>query len=822
MIYPIRKSALGPALSLLLFIILSTRSPLFGLENSINIGELSGKATENYPVQIARPFLKGEIVNFPQATVDGSPVQTQADVKTRWEDGSVKHAVLCFYIPNLKANATVRVNFKNQATGNNDGFLDKAGMLAPKLDFEAAMEMSGASTLKASARTMITDGAFTYWLKGGIATSVIIADHSIARKYDVGFDAHRAIRPIFLATFWPLINKVQVRYIGEIANTEAMEDQTYGLKLTSGLTSPQLAYSNPAVMHASNSRWTRVAWIGGAPNPISINHYLAYLTRTRFIPNYDPRKSIPAAALTQAYVNFKATNTDLYGAGEWQKAQGTAGGRQDIGPLPDWTVRWLYTGDKRMEEIAFTHADLSAAWPIHFREGKASKTLDAEGTVNGVGHVLSIRKRPTVFLSWLDYGYTLAADLVTPVAKLAVNTWVPNTAHQPECVAVQYMLTGDYWYLEELQFWASWDAAQSNGAAIIYTNGRGPTGAEGGIADEIRGQAWVLRTRVMAALLTPDSFPEKPYFTGLINDAISIWEGMHNITVSSFFNTPNWKWGRKFLTSVADVPPLNQWQKGAPEFAQVDYGIDKTKTYAAVSNFEQNFMMFSLGRARDLGFPAGPLATYLSVCVAGQVTQKDYNPYLISNGRLPTMRLPDTAYFKTWPELQKGYLPTNQVIAAFPLDDAVHGYDFIGLTAVAATNNGTAWNFMRTAVLGAPILSTNPKWAILPVDSIYDVVIGINKFKNRSFPNSGSNGMKLNWDQGGNRLNLFAPIQTGSELSIDLYNSMGIRVRNWSLPRTNAGEYALSFSGLEPAEGSYVCRVRGKDVDLADRILLYR
>jgi len=62
--------------------------------NTIRITEVEGTTINNHPMQIGRPFIKGEIANYPQVLVNGSPLLTQANIKTRWEDGSVKHAIL--------------------------------------------------------------------------------------------------------------------------------------------------------------------------------------------------------------------------------------------------------------------------------------------------------------------------------------------------------------------------------------------------------------------------------------------------------------------------------------------------------------------------------------------------------------------------------------------------------------------------------------------------------------------------------------------------------------------------------------------------------
>jgi hypothetical protein len=97
--------------------------------NFLTIYEKANVTTVNYPMQIARPFIKSEIQNFPQAIVNGIPVSTQADVKQWYSDGSVEHAIISFFIPQLAANDSVLVSFQNQNTGNNNGALSQQQML---------------------------------------------------------------------------------------------------------------------------------------------------------------------------------------------------------------------------------------------------------------------------------------------------------------------------------------------------------------------------------------------------------------------------------------------------------------------------------------------------------------------------------------------------------------------------------------------------------------------------------------------------------------------------------------------------------------------
>lgn len=60
----------------------------------ITIQETSGSAQSGRPFTIGRFFAKGEIANFPQPSISGTPLAIwQADVKTRWRDGTARCAV---------------------------------------------------------------------------------------------------------------------------------------------------------------------------------------------------------------------------------------------------------------------------------------------------------------------------------------------------------------------------------------------------------------------------------------------------------------------------------------------------------------------------------------------------------------------------------------------------------------------------------------------------------------------------------------------------------------------------------------------------------
>lgn len=716
--------------------------------NTATVTETDGVTTTNYPVQIARPFVKGEIPNFPTVFIDGQAVPTQADVKVRWPDGSVKHAVLSFLIPSFQANSTVTLTFGNQSSANNVP-LTPAQMLDPSFDFDAQITVSnGGQQQTASARQMLQDRNFTYWTSGPIATTIILADHSANRAYDLGSDSYRPFRPIFHATFWPQIHKVKVRYIGEVANTEAYEDFTVdGLSLTAGNSSPQAVYSLPSAklpftMYAS-TRWTRTAWVGGAPSQMAMNPNLTYLESTGMVPSFDLSLRPSATALAQygsewtdpnAW-NGTAPHSDVGDPGLWTNAldMSVGGGRYEIGLYPTWVVIWLYTGDINLQNEMFGQADLASSWPMHFREGNPAKFFDRAKTVPGIGKPISIRARPSLF-TWPGYlmaGYATPDDQITPVGTYADGSsaplaggWLPDGAHQPDPYSIPYMVSGDYWYLEELQFWTSFDSLKYDPTAT-----RGSDGSYGGIFDEVRGDAWVFRNRVRAAVLSPDGTPEQQLFTDLTHEAVAIWEGVHGVTGTPYENTDLWVWGRDvgrnwtYFQMNGAISPLHFWSIGCDQCVQ-DYEMDSSVVKSAYSTWTHNYLALAFKNAQEMGFETYPLLSWLSLFQLGQMNDPGYNPWLIGIYMTPSNKLPDGQWFQTWADVKAAFLPQYQTLTAWPDDATVtytdHPYDLIARAALATMTDqpggSQAWSNINQ-MIGPDLLSNlndDPKWGIVP------------------------------------------------------------------------------------------------------------
>ncbi len=684
-------------------------------ENSITVSDASGEGISNCPLRIARPFIRGEIHGIPQAVIEGNPVPTQVDVKTRWPDGSVQHAILSFIILRLHGDTPLKIGFAPQSAAPEPA-IDPAQFLAPRFNFDAQIQITrDGKTEAVSARKMLEDGSFVTWCKGPIATTLILADHSVRRKYDFGFESLRPIRPIFHATFWPSIGQVFVRAVAENSNTESLQDVEYDVRLTAGHESPGEMFRQAGIIHQAGTRWTRRFWIGANHLPqLDIDHNIAYLAATRAFPNFDSSLRIPEGVLAETYNKWLAKPRNLYDRGDWMKGMGSSGGRDDIGPYTGYEGKWLLSGDRRMLEIVETQADLAGAWPLQVREGNAQKRYDRAQKVSALGRPISIFARPSLWL--LDDRDKSNPQDSVPVhgARITVpgshpwEGWDVDNAHTPDPYSALYTLTGDYFALEQLQLWVS-------ALALRFDPGYKGPAPSGGIFDQVRGDAWGLRDRVHAATLSPDGTPEKQYFRGLIDDAVAYWEGAHNIHGTQFDGTPLWTFARGRWP--ADNP-LHVFGENPKDKSNTPDILNLSEVGTAAPLWQTYLLIFELGRAREQGYPTGALLSYCAKVLTGQFAESaTYNPYNIA--RLSVgVRDREGRYFKTWTEALRSY--NDPVPPPKFVYDPCDGYSLYAYGAstmiVHEPGGAAAYEWLRDHVY-EPMrqeIGNCGKWAYLP------------------------------------------------------------------------------------------------------------
>lgn len=608
---------------------------------------------ESYPVQMGLPLECGKLRN---PVVKGVPTQTTVTV--RCPDGTARHAILNFVLEDAAGQSPKPV------------FVEGPSIAGPAPAYVPDLSMSISTPIDGKTYTWnAKDLPSKRWIDGPIATTMIYGDPASPDQF----------RPEFIVTRWHTLKKTKVRYVGENTNSAKVAELWTSVRL---FANGVKVFEVGAFPMPRASRWSKQFWLETPPARYNLVYNLSYLTRTRFIPNYDTSINVSSSAIAASCNSWNTASKDLTpGAapppGNWQKAMGAGGGRADIGPYPTWVVLWLYTGQSCLFDQMLGNADLAASWPMHFRQPN--------------GKYYNIEDNP--------FSQLLNLVGVTKVGDTDSWGWNPDLSHQPAPFYVLYLVTGDPFYLEQMLYWASYSAAYSNGAAINSSCGRGPTGKEGGFPGDIsclamRGTAWAFRNRAEVAFITPDSMVwEKAYFTRLTHDAIKIWEGQRSI---GDMNDPLRAWGQK-TAPISNNNPLNWWDLGNGAFVQSP--LDVTKSLAAISTWEQNFIRYALYRALDLGYPTERLIAWSKVNLDG-VMSVDYR--LNATYRSATRKKDGTPYaFGELPALYE---------AGFDLEDnwltqtlnGEHGYGFVAIPAG------------DLHALNRPALLSNPKWAILP------------------------------------------------------------------------------------------------------------
>jgi hypothetical protein len=652
-----------------------------GPSNSVKITDQSGTAQGNRPFTISRVFAQGDIPHFAQAVVNGVAVTTQCDVKTRWPDGSVQHAMISF-LATVGPNASITVGFTDQPAGNNTGAMTRSAMLAANWGGQIAVTDSGGTTLTANARQVVSDWSgtggdprVTYWLQGPICTQVVLEDRSPTLTYDIGWDSYKPLHPIFVVTFYPGTSAgAKVEMILENMWTTKLEDQTYSLALQTGNPlNPTPVYTKSSFTHIARSRWRKVFWSGQQPGTVSIDYNLAYMTYTQVFPNWDLSKTSGSGGDINAFNN--SDKGDINGHALFTQTMGTTGGRADIGVFPAWYVRYLYSMNPNGLPMLTGMADVSAYVPTHQRESASGKYFDSAHTVNAFGYPISLDARPT--FTWTNScGACSAADKITPVGQTSTNGWTWDMAHEPGFVFVPYVLTGDWYYLEELYF---------NAANVLAANdsGFGPYGRGGSwgymsYAVQTRGQAWGLRDVAQAAFMAPDGSPQKNYFTQKLNFNIEIEEGQQSVTNGAFpppdptcaGYTPGpaankWCYGQiTLLTNSASIGnrlhnPLHFPNYGNAYSNCSDASLvpqsDPNSCNNSMSPWQYSYKFNVWGHIQELGFSVGPLNQTQFKFLLHMVSDPAYNPYLVGAYVVPVIKNATNDYYQTWADLLNGY-----------------------------------------------------------------------------------------------------------------------------------------------------------------------
>lgn len=255
-------------------------------------------------------------------------------------------------------------------------------------------------------------------------------------------------------------------------------------------------FHQPAFEHFHHARWHKPLW-NDEPQYI-LRHQIQDFFDSKAVHNYDLTLVITEATLNAEQVNLeKAKKTQKYlgpMANVFIRPDFLSpGGRPENGPLPRWAVLYLLTQDERAFDSMLENSNAITGVPIHYRDEATDLPLDPIEHSSYSTHINSRKKPPT------------SAD---------PTIWAPDQAHQASYTYLPYLLTGDRFYLEEMMFWASWNVLNQTVA-----NRQGPLALI--TKDQIRAQAWILRSFGEVYRSLPDKHPMKQVYSKILENNLN-------------------------------------------------------------------------------------------------------------------------------------------------------------------------------------------------------------------------------------------------------------------------------------------------------------
>jgi hypothetical protein len=434
----------------------------------------------------------------------------QAVIKNRWPDGSAKYAILSGRA-DLTAGVPRHVPLIAGTAEAGLAVLTEADLLAraplANLSFAGiGVELSaliGHTSTYDSVAHRFTPGKLLTFVAGPEMSSFIYAS-------GVGAD------PILTAWF-----EVRLYRSGDIEILPWIENgflRKDGPASKTGLVTVAIGGTMRFSQHLTIANHTRTPllsgttlsyWFGSDPG-LTMKHDVGYLSRTRLVPSYLANNAHNAQLLASLASSFTP-----FGQANYHTTMGTAGYHPSIGLIPEWDVAYLTTqADPRAYRAVMINGYAAGRYGIHFRDEKTYRPI----RFSSYPHLVVDGRSSAI----MNDGSSSIGQY-TPTASGEMPA-VYASSHHPSMGFMAYLLTGRFYFMEQMQFLATLNFLKQNDTTRQYTQGILETSAG---ANTTRGAAWAIRSLAQAAALTPDDDPLKSELVSSINANILYYYGRY-------------------------------------------------------------------------------------------------------------------------------------------------------------------------------------------------------------------------------------------------------------------------------------------------------
>lgn len=476
----------------------------------------SATASTAAPFCVGHAFRKGAVPAG--TTLVGNVGELQVTPKNRWPDGSLKFAIVAGRAP-LAANAPATLTLAlGRAAAASD--LTTAHLAGTGLNVSIGAGSYG------SAQWTASDWAtpFQTWVSGPFMSSWIYRKPIGTDKHLVAWLEVRA----FAGGEVEVLPWIENGYLKVAGPTNKQAQFTFtmgGTQRFSGAINLSSRCRTPLLSGSATSYWLK-----SDPGVIA-KVDTTYLQTAGLVPSYSAKVPPNAAVVTALPTAFTPLQQGSFPGG-----MGAGGYHPSIGLLPEWDVLYLTSeADAPFKAIQF-NAFSAGRYGIHFRD---------EAT-----------NRPLKFSAWPNLSMTGGDNGVSGVGGSSVNDYttaatgpVPPawaSSHHPSVGYLAYLVTGRFYFMEELQFAATSNyLKQSNvrrqqSAGIFLSNAGSNT---------VRGMAWAMRTLFQAASATPDDDPLSSEFLDSVRSNIGY---LHARYVAKPNNPFGWVTPYSDYTGVGD------------------------------------------------------------------------------------------------------------------------------------------------------------------------------------------------------------------------------------------------------------------------------
>ncbi|MES2263025.1 MAG: hypothetical protein V4724_31255 [Pseudomonadota bacterium] len=434
------------------------------------------KAQAAAPYCLGYAFRRGDVPAGNTVAADQGTMQVS--VKNTWPDGSLKFAVLAGQA-DLQANAPLTVNLRVIAMPAPSSVLDTARLRATGAVAQIDCGTFGAVTWQGSD----WDAPLRSWVSGSSMSSWIY-------RKPVGSDAHLVawleVR-LWSSGAVEVLPWIENGYLKVAAPSNRSATYSFtlgGTRRMSAAIDLKHHQRTPLVSGTALSYW-----LANDPGVIP-KHDTAYLQSTELVPSY--RAQVDASAvvvqgLAATYQPLQAGNFNYD-----SDSMASSGYQDPIGLLPQHDVLYLVSSADSAYGAVVRNGFSAGRYGIHYRDETTQRPLRFSSYPT-----LNIRDSQ----GFKDTGGSTTGSY-TPVAG-GGNPPNWDVAHSPSLGYLAYLVTGRWYFMEEVQFVTTANYLGNGDNTALRTGSKGlvQTAVD---AWQTRSCAWDWRARVQALCVTPD------------------------------------------------------------------------------------------------------------------------------------------------------------------------------------------------------------------------------------------------------------------------------------------------------------------------------